>query len=334
MKPSFPSVCQATRRIVEKMELSRERRGDTPIFSVVIPVRDRWGPRLSNCVRSLEIQTLQPLEIIVADYGSTERGHEAIMETLKDFDCTVYYYRTDEVWSLAVARNMGLRRSNVQCDNVAVVDADLILEPRVMEILAQAHASRPSSHISCFIRMLLPKAWSHFDEFFKNCVVGGQSRANCIAKYRKLYPGKFDEDPDDFELPRDFAKLKDMGFLGESAGWGGLISASRDWFFKVRGFDERMKFWGGEDGDLWKRAGLDGMDCYRINDLEEIDTEIYHQFHKDCHSTQLDDGPWDTIRLTTEERRQIEWNKMIETRDNTLIRNNDNWGLWKARVRD
>ena len=105
------------------------------------------------------------------------------------------------------------------------------------------------------------------------------------------------------------------------------MSAPRDWFFKVRGFDERMKFWGAEDGDLWKRAKLDGMDCYRINDLEETDAEIYHQFHKDCISGHLVNGPWDRIKLTTEENRQILWNKMIATRDNTLIRNNDNWGL-------
>ncbi len=311
------------------MELSKKRGGDIPIFSVVIPLRDRWGTRLRNCVESIVNQTLQPLEIIVADYGSTEEGHDAIMETLEDYDCTVYYYPTDEIWSLAVARNLGIRRSNPRCENVAVIDADLILESRVIEVLSRAHASRPRSYISCFVRMLLPKAWPHFEEFFKNCVMGGQSRADCIAEYRKLYPGKFDEDPDDFEFPRNSARLKNMGFLVESAGWGGLVSAPRDWFFKVRGFDERMKFWGGEDGDLWKRAGLDGMDRYRINDLEETDTKIYHQFHKDCNSAQLVDGPLDNIRLTTEECRQIQWNKMIETRDNTLIRNNDYWGSGK-----
>ncbi len=320
------------------MEIAKEQGINDPAFSITIPVRNRWGSRIRNCMKSLEIQTLQPLEIIVADYGSTEQGHEAIMKTLDDFDCSVYYYRTDEVWSLALARNMGIRRSNAQCRNIAVIDADLILEPRVIEVLSQAHASRPRSYISCFIKMLLPKIWPHYKEFVRNCM-GGQSQADCIAEYRKLYPDHLESTPDNFQLPRDFAKLKNMpsgrklgGGVWESAGRGGLVSAPRDWFFKVRGFDERMKFWGAEDGDLWKRAELDGMDCYRINDLEETDAEIYHQFHKDCISGHLVNGPWDRIKLTTEENRQILWNKMIATRDNTLIRNNDNWGL-RARAR-
>ena len=310
------------------MEPVREREGDPPVFSVVIPLRDRWGTRLRNCVESIVNQTLQPLEIIVADYGSTEKGHGEIMRTLDDFDCTVYYYPTDEIWNLSRARNMGIRRS--QCENVAVVDADLILEPRVMEVLSQAHASRPRSYISCFIRMLLPKVWHHFNDFFKNRVAGGQSRADVIQEYRKLYP-RPDEIPDDFQLPQDFAKLKNMGFWA-SAGWGGLASAPRDWFFKVRGFDERMKFWGSEDGDLWKRAGLDGLDCYRINDLEEANTEVYHQWHDDCISLAYHE-PWSFIPLTPEEEHQINWNKTLMTRDFTIMRNNDDWGLWKARIR-
>jgi len=317
------------------MELSKDREGETPIFSVVVPLRDRWGPRLRNCVRSLENQTLRPIEIIVADYGSTQKGHEAIMETLKDFDCTVYYYPTDKIWSLSVARNMGIRRSYAQCEDIAVVDADLILEPRVLEVLSQAHASRPRSYISCFIEMLRPKTGARFVEFMENCVTSGRSRADCILEYKKLYPGRPDEDPDDFRFPRDSAKLRVIARADgsePSAGLGGLVSAPRDWFFKVRGFDERMKFWGAEDGDLWKRAGLDGMDCYRINDLEEANTEVYHQFHDDCISVVYDE-PWGLFKLTTEEKRHIKWNKTLMVRDNSIIRNNDNWGLWTTRPR-
>jgi len=253
--------------------------------------------------------------------------HEKIMKDLEDFDCSIYYYPTDGVWNLSKARNMGIRRTNPRCENAAVIDADLILEPRMMEVLSQAHASRPRSYISCFIRMLLPKAALHAQEFMKNCMAGGRSLVDCIAEYGKMYPGKLvvdlrDDTPNNFQLPRDFAKLRDIGFWA-SAGWGGLVSAPRDWFFKVRGFDEIMKFWGGEDRDLWKRAGLDGMDCYRINDLEETDTEIYHQFHYDCLS-------WDQSKITTEERRQIDWNKMLMTKDNTIVRNNEKWGLWES----
>jgi len=275
------------------MENSREREGGPPLYSIVVPITHGEGkralnPRLRNCMKSIENQTLQPLEVIVADYGSTEDGHEEIMEALEDFDCSVYYYpNTDGIWNLAKARNMGIRRS--QCENVAAVDADVILEPRVMEVLSNAHASRIRSFISCFARFLKPDAW----------------------------PGG----PTDLDLPEGFLKLREMEFW-PSAGWGTVVSAPRSWLFKVRGFDERMKFWGAEDRDLWKRAGLDGMDRYRINDLKEDDTEIYHQFHDDCLS-------WDQSRLTKEEAAQIKWNKLLADKDYTLMRNNDNWGLWQ-----
>lgn len=275
------------------MEHSREREGDPPVFSIIIPLRNRRGPRLRNCVKSIVNQTLQPLEIIVADYGSTEEGHKEIMKDLEDFDCSVYYYPTDEVWNLSKARNMGIRRSNTECENAAVIDADLILEPKVMETLSQAHTLRTCSYISCFIRMLMPKPW----------------------------PDKFNDTPEEFCLPEDFAKLKKMKFWA-SAGWGGIVSAPRSWLFSVRGFDERMKFWGAEDMDLWRRAGLADMDRYRLNDLERKESEVYHQWHDDCLS-------WDQGRLKKAEADQITWNKMMAARDNTIIRNNEKWGLWE-----
>lgn len=274
------------------METTKKQEVKRPVFSIVVPVRNRWGPRLRNCVNSLTIQTLQPLEIIVADYGSTKEGHEGIMKTLEDFNCTVYYYPTDEIWSLAIARNMGIRRSNFRCKNVAVVDADLVLEPRVVEVLAELHTTT-RSYASCFVRMLLPHE---------------------------------DLDGKELKLPQVFANLKEYKYW-PSSGWGGLVSAPRSWLFRVRGFDERMKFWGAEDSDLWKRAGIDGMEVYRINDLEEEETEIYHQFHSDSLSNppELYEGP---DEITDEQRKQVMMNKMMRRDGHTVVRNDENWGLW------
>ena len=266
------------------VELSRKQVSEDPVFTVVVPVRDRWGARLLNCVKSIALQTIQPLEIIIADYGSTAEGHMEIMKTVEPFDCSVYYYPTSEIWSLAIARNMGIRRSS--CDHVVVVDADLVLEPRVVEVLLEGHLSRPKSYISSFIRMLL---------------------------------AEFHEIP----MPEGFPQLKEIDYW-PSAGWGGLVSATRSWYFKVRGFDERLKFWGSEDGDLWKRAGLDGMDCYRLNELAQEDTAVYHQYHKGCLSGSRSD---EEFTVTKKQEEQIKWNRMIYARDHTILRNNEMWGL-------
>lgn len=265
------------------IELARRQMIEDAAFTVVVPVRNRAGARLRNCVKSITLQTIQPLEIIIADYGSTTEGHREVMKSVEPFDCSVYYYPTSEIWSLAIARNMGIRRSSGK--HVAVVDADLLLESRVIEALLDAHLSNPESYISCFIRML-----------------------------------KSEVQPQEVQMPEDFSKLKLIDFW-PSAGWGGLVSATRSWYFKVRGFDERMKFWGAEDADLWKRAGLDGLDRYRLNELSQEDTAIYHQFHSDCLS-------WDQSKLTKRQADQIKWNKMITAKDYTIIRNNERWGLW------
>ncbi len=268
------------------VELAREHVVEDPVFTVVVPVRDRGDVRLLNCVKSISLQTIQPLEIIIADYGSTAEGHMENMKTVEPFDCSVYYYPTSEIWSLATARNMGIRRSS--CDHVVVVDADLVLEARVVETLLEGHLSRPNSYISCFIRMLL-------------------------AELQEM------------PMPEGFPHLKEIDYW-PSAGWGGLVSAARSWYFKVRGFDERLKFWGSEDGDLWKRAGLDGRDCYRLNELAQEDTAVYHQYHKGCLSGSLKEHGFS---VTEEQKKRIEWNRMISKRDHTIMRNNERWGVMK-----
>lgn len=268
------------------MELARKGENRDPVFTVVVPVRDRWGVRLRNCVKSIALQSIQPLEIIIADYGSSSEGHAGIMETVEPFDCTVYYYPTDKVWSLSIARNMGIRRANTNTEYVVVIDADLILGQGVIEALLLTHQSDPNSYISCFIHML---------------------KATVLHE---------------LEFPDAFVSLKEIDFW-PSAGWGGLISATKSWYFKVRGFDERMRFWGCEDGDLWKRAGLDGMNRLRVNDLNLPNTEVYHQWHDDCLS-------WDQSKLNRKQQRQIAWNREIYEKDLSIIRNNEKWGLWET----
>lgn len=95
-------------------------------------------------------------------------------------------------------------------------------------------------------------------------------------------------------------------------GIGAVMSAPRAWWHRVRGFDERMRGWGGPDSDLWKRAELDGMK--RVI----AEAKIYHQQH-----------PPTKYKL----RRGVNyllyrWNRLIWQLDKSIIRNNENWGVW------
>ena len=224
-----------------KVETVQLHEVEEPAYSVVIPIRNRHGHILRNCLKSVELQTLQPLELIIVDYGSTEENYEKLMKRLPD--CTVYRYETDEPWSLAIARNIGLRRATAE--HSCSIDADLILEPRVLEVAHGIHTEHPRIYMSNHTVLLNPAAI----------------------------------DPEAISLPQDYEKLVTSHWAYLSEGWGGFVSASTHWWHECWGFDERMTVWGWEDVDMWKRAARAGMDRRRLNDTTEPESRIFHIYH-------------------------------------------------------
>ncbi|HUW44765.1 MAG TPA: glycosyltransferase [Dehalococcoidia bacterium] len=214
---------------------------ENPVYSVVIPIRDRCGHALRLCLKSVELQTLQPLELIIVDYGSTEENHEKLMRLLPD--CTVYHCKTDAPWSLSVARNIGLRRATARTS--CSLDADLIMEPRVLEVAHRIHTAKPRTYMSTNVTILDFAA----------------------------------VDPATLTLPEDYDKLALARWTFGSEGWGGFVSASTDWWHECQGFDERMTVWGSEDVDMWKRAARAGMSRYRLYVAGEEGTTVYHVHH-------------------------------------------------------
>jgi len=252
-------------------------------FTVVIPVRDRQGPRLRNCLRSIELQTVDA-EVFIADYGSTPENYAETMKMAPG--CRSHYHQTDKPWSLALARNIGLRRADTEY--ALVFDADLIMEPRVLESLLVIYMADPNTYISTQVVLL--------DEGAIN--------------------------PASIELPRDYEKLRYAKSSQRSEGWGGLDSAHRDWWNKSQGFDERMKWWGWEDVDMWKRASRAGLRRFRLSDLDIPETEVYHQWHPNV--------VLEARRLQNEEiLKHITLNERMTKRTSTVKRNDENWGRWR-----
>jgi len=95
-------------------------------------------------------------------------------------------------------------------------------------------------------------------------------------------------------------------------GVGAVMSAPREWWHKVHGFDERMHGWGGPDSDLWKRAELDGMKRIIAK------AKIYHQPHPPTKYKQRRGFYYFLYRV----------NRFIWRFDQSIIRNNENWGVW------
>lgn len=255
---------------------------EDPAYSIVIPIRDRCGHMLRNCLKSVELQTLKPLEIIVVDYGSTDENHEKLMQLLPD--CTFYRCETSAIWSLSVARNIGLRRAKARIS--CAFDADLIMEPRVLEVAHGIHSTNPRIYMSNRVVLLDPAALN----------------AATIT------------------LPRDYKKISKARSSHTSEGWGGFVSAPSEWWHECQGFDERMKVWGWEDVDMWKRSARANMARRRLDNAMEEETTIYHLPHASVPIKAYETQDKETIATIRQNER---WTK----RYNRVLRNDENWGL-------
>lgn len=211
-------------------------------MTVVIPIRDRYGSRVKNCMKSLSLQTVKPSEIIISDYGSTEENHDKLLGTLEPFDYTIYYCETGETWSRPVADNIGIRRGKGKY--IIRLDVDCILQPSALESILTLHKRYTDSAVV--------------------------SRVHRLPK---------DLDIDRILLPDDYRILEELGKV-ETEGIGALFSAPRVWWHAVRGFDERMMGWGASDDDIVKRLRKDNMKLVLLDEQNILDTKVFHQFHQ------------------------------------------------------
>ena len=255
-----------------------------PACSIVVPIRNRYGHPLRNCLRSIELQTLKPVELIIVDYGSTSENHKKLLEMLPN--CTVYRYETEEPWSLSVARNIGLRRASAPI--ACTLDADLIMEPKVLESTLKIHDDYAPCYITTKVILLHPNALT----------------------------------PQITELPQDYDELARAPRIKRTEGWGGFISAPSSWWHECQGFDERMKWWGWEDVDMWKRVARARLARNRLQSTRYPDSEIYHQYHVNVQVFALKQRQkeiYDTI--TT--------NEYYAKHGRGILRNDENWGIWR-----
>jgi len=283
--PPYPKYVGPPVEAVKKWEGPK-----APKMSVVIPVRDRGGSRLRNCLRSLQLQSVEGIKVIVVDYGSTQENHLTIMETAESFNCTVYRCKTDKIWSMSISRNIGLRRTIERKKNIGrfacTLDVDCILERDVIKTVLNLHKKEPRS-------LVVSTVW--------------------------WLPSMTEEKLGEIKLPRDYDHLHKIG-SPRTAGHGALMSAKIDWWKKVRGFDERMRGWGADDDDIKKRAKWDHM---TLRPLERIKNKtnrlrIFHQWHpnkgKDGKA-----GNVETWRM----------NKKILKYAKGIVRNDKTWGAMR-----
>jgi len=109
----------------------------------------------------------------------------------------------------------------------------------------------------------------------------------------------------------NFMNMKSASILRDRGGYGTCQIFSRDWAFKIRGFDEEYVTWGAEDTDFYVRALQDNLKEIWL----EKQTDYFHQWHS---QTNRNENP----ELLKRNR-----GRCVQTRNNELsiIRNQAGW---------
>ena len=211
----------------------------TPDVSVVIGFKD-WGlTRLRLAVTTImgSFGSLKG-EVIVSDYGSAE--HAETQVALEDLGARYVYTPTDGVWSRSRALNAGFAQSRGRV--LVSTDADMIFAPLSMEVIGEWVLRDPDAALLLQCRDL-PSQWSDAEI---DAHGADWPTLDAVARRRPRW------------------------------GMGGMIAVSREKFLRLRGYDERMQTYGGEDIDFVTRIRRAGG---RLIWVEDPRVRMYHMWH-------------------------------------------------------
>ncbi|EDM80175.1 putative glycosyltransferase [Plesiocystis pacifica SIR-1] len=219
-----------------------------PRLSAIIPVRNRSGTRLRNCLASLRWQQLDAaqLEIVLSDFGSNEAHAASIRELAEQFDARIA--RTDEYgdWNRSRALNLGIQHATGEY--MFCTDADMIFAPNFVPALLAVHDRLPGKALVLCACSDLPQSVPERDY-----------------------------------TSADLPYLHSHGKRRKSIGTGACQSATREFFFHSRGYDENFVHWGSEDTDMRDRALRYGLEAVWISEQ----TEMFHQWHPTSRYSRL-----------------------------------------------
>ncbi|SDF72788.1 Glycosyltransferase, GT2 family [Cellulosimicrobium cellulans] len=245
-----------------------------PEVSVVIGFKN-WGlERLSVCLASLRATTYEGgLQIVVSDYGSDRP--EDVRRVAEEWGADYVWSAPLNGWSRAGAVNAGI--SATTGDIVVATDADMLFRPGTFDAVAEAIARNPQDVV--------------------------------ILQCRDLPRGYSDAEIDPATI--DWEHISAVAQIRPRWGMGGFIASARETVLRVRGLDERLHTYGGEDIDFATRCRRSGS---RIQWLDDERARIYHMWHEPTLAPGTSDRDREVARAVTE-------NRKIYQEDQTVVRN-------------
>jgi glycosyltransferase involved in cell wall biosynthesis len=117
-----------------------------PLVSVIVPVFNA-GKYLEQCILSILSQSLQEIEVIAVNDGSTDNSGE-ILDKIAQHDSRLYVFHCENK-GVSAARNFGIYKTNSAY--IGFVDADDWIEPDMYEKMYNAAQENKSEWVICNI---------------------------------------------------------------------------------------------------------------------------------------------------------------------------------------
>ena len=255
-------------------------------ITVVIGVKNRGDYRLVNCLKSLRGQAYPEnlIKIIIVDYDSQINYAEKFERLCDRFDAQYLRVENRPVWSRSKSLNIGIKLAKTKF--ILTSDVDIIFAPNYIQEAIVELKRNPFQYILSKV-MDLPK----------EAVASEIEASTDYYQLRQLsqYRGDREENK----------QVK--GFFGKG------INLSYAYIYQwLRGYDERLSVWGGEDNDLIKRFELLGI---KMVDLS-AKTSYLHQWHP----------PFEGFIMNEKLTNKINTNKKYVSKRNSLKRNLFHWG--------
>lgn len=247
-------------------------------ISVVIGFRNWGAQRIKMSAQSILASFGKYRgEIIISDYGSDDPA--PIKAIAEELGLKYIYTAGDTVWSRSRALNAGFSIADGKI--LVSTDADMLFSPDSFGVIYETIASQPNSALFLQCRDL-PTTMS--------------------AEALQEYSGDITWD-----------ELEAAGRLRPRWGMGGMMAISRTGMNAVRGFDERLHTYGGEDLDFALRARRAGYKTVWIDDPR---VRMYHMWHPSSRAAADESEAG---------RAAVQFNKDVVYNDTTTLRNTLRW---------
>lgn len=212
------------------------------MVSVIMGIRNWQVDRLALAVRAhMRCSVADQVEVVVVDYGSEDP--QRIRDAVEGEGGRVFRADVTGRWNRAAALNLGIRQA-ARGDYLLTTDADILFAPKTIEtVLATAAAANHPKGVYALVQ------------------------CRDLPEHLPV--------PSLQDLP--WKRMEEESTLRPQWGMGGCACFSRSFIEEVRGYDERLEWWGGEDNDLGRRAQHFGLD---VRWVEHPDARIYHIAHE------------------------------------------------------